>query len=68
MVKHGCKKIKGSKVMETSTLNIMKKIGIETLADLARFKQEEQKPAETITQTLQRYLKELGEDFEIKGN
>lgn len=54
--------------METSTLNIMKKIGIETLADLARFKQEEQKPAETITQTLQRYLKELGEDFEIKGN
>lgn len=43
----------------------MKKIGIETLGDLARFKKEEQGTNETLEQALTRYLNELGKDFRI---
>jgi len=38
---------------------LCKKLGIETLGDLERFKQEEKRPDETLKQALERYLKEL---------
>ena len=45
---------------------IMKKIGINTIGDLEMFKRLELRPDETIEKSLNRYLKELGTDFEIK--
>ena len=53
--------------METSAFNIMKRIGINTLGDLEMFKRLEQRPNETTAQALKRYMEELGENFEIKG-
>ena len=46
-------------------LELMSKIGIYTMGDLARFKQEEQGASETLEQALTRYLNELGKDFRI---
>lgn len=45
---------------------LFKKIGLETQADLNRFKQEIQNENETLENALFRYLMELGTDFEIK--
>jgi hypothetical protein len=39
---------------------ILKKIGIETLGDLAMFIKEVKLPNETVEQALKRYAKELG--------
>ena len=44
---------------------LFKKIGLETMADLQRFKAEEQGENETLEQTLVRYANELGTDFRI---
>lgn len=46
-------------------LELMSKIGINTMGDLARFKKEEQGASETLEQALTRYLKELGTNFRI---
>lgn len=44
---------------------LCKKIGLETQADLLRFKIEEQRDNETLLEALTRYSNELGEDFKI---
>lgn len=45
---------------------LCKRIGIETLGDLRKFKKEEQQKGETMLQTLERYFYSLGKDFEVK--
>ena len=44
---------------------LMKMIGLKTMADLQRFKAEEQGENETLEQALVRYVNELGTDFRI---
>ena len=44
---------------------LFKKIGLETMADLQRFKEEVQRENETLEQALVRYVNELGTDFRI---
>ena len=44
---------------------LFRKLGIKALADLERFKKEEQGENETLEQALVRYLNELGTEFRI---
>lgn len=49
-------------------IELGKKIGIYTMADLKVFISTQQRIGETTLEALKRYIAELGEDFEVKND